>query len=104
MVKLDVDEIRTCMRNMSGIGGSAYAAHEAFEVLIKGQIQRLESPSLECVELVKQELMKFCEDASVTCLAERFPELGRTAVDKSRAMISEAVPGLSLNTRDLCHC
>ena len=44
MVKLDTNDIKVTMRNMSGIGGSAYAAHEAFEVLIKDQIQRLEAP------------------------------------------------------------
>ena len=92
--------IKVTMRNMSGIGGSAYAAHEAFEVLIKGQIQRLEAPSLECVELVQQELYKAVEDASKLELS-RFPELGRACVDKSRAMIAEATVPLAAFIRNL---
>jgi dynamin 1-like protein len=99
-VKLDEQDIRTCMRNMAGIGAALYAAQEAFEVLIKGQIQRLEGPCLECVELVQQELTSMSELASAASL-HRFPELKRAVIDKTRSMIGEATVPLAAFVRNL---
>lgn len=99
-VKLDEQDIRTCMRNMAGIGAALYAAQEAFEVLIKGQIQRLEGPCLECVELVQQELTSMSEHASAASL-HRFPELKRAVNDKTRSMIGDATVPLAAFVRNL---
>jgi dynamin 1-like protein len=99
-VKLDEQDIRTCMRNMAGIGAALYAAQEAFEVLIKGQIQRLEAPCLECVELVQQELTSMSEHASAASL-HRFPELKRAVNDKTRSMIGDATVPLAAFVRNL---
>ena len=99
-VKLDEQDIRTCMRNMAGIGAALYASQEAFEVLIKGQIQRLEGPCLECVELVQQELTSMSELAAAASL-HRFPELKRAVNDKTRAMIAEATVPLAAFVRNL---
>jgi dynamin 1-like protein len=50
------------MRNLSGLKSSLFVPQEAFELLIRRQIRRLEAPCLEVVELVEAELTKLCED------------------------------------------
>lgn len=52
------NDIRTLLYNSSGSTPAIFVATSAFEVLIKQQIRRLEEPSLKCVALVFDELVR----------------------------------------------
>lgn len=67
---LTTQDIRTAIRNSTGPRPSLFVPEVAFELLIKPQIKLLEAPSLRCVELVYEELMKICHNcdgAAVSC-------------------------------------
>eukprot|EP01100_Stratorugosa_tubuloviscum_P011230 TRINITY_DN497_c2_g7_i1.p1 TRINITY_DN497_c2_g7~~TRINITY_DN497_c2_g7_i1.p1 ORF type:complete len:780 (-),score=402.94 TRINITY_DN497_c2_g7_i1:105-2444(-) len=49
-------EIRTAIRNATGPRTALFVPEESFETLVKNQIQRLEDPTLRCVESVYDEL------------------------------------------------
>ena len=51
-------DIRTLLYNSSGSSPALFVATTAFEVLIKQQIKRLEEPSLKCVSMVYDELVR----------------------------------------------
>jgi replication fork clamp-binding protein CrfC len=53
----DVD-IRTILYNSSGSSPALFVGTAAFEVLVKQQIKRLEDPSLKCVSLIYDELVR----------------------------------------------
>jgi hypothetical protein len=53
----DVD-IRTVLYNSSGSSPALFVGTTAFELIVKQQIKRLEDPSLKCVSLVYDELIR----------------------------------------------
>jgi len=53
----DVD-IRTILYNSSGSSPALFVGTAAFEVLVKQQIKRLEEPSLKCVSMVYDEMVR----------------------------------------------
>jgi dynamin 1-like protein len=53
---LSDDDIRTAIKNSNGLRPSLFIPELAFEVLVKHQITRLQSPSLICVKRVFDEL------------------------------------------------
>lgn len=53
----DVD-IRTILYNSSGSAPALFVGTAAFELIVKQQIKRLEDPSLKCVSLVYDELVR----------------------------------------------
>lgn len=61
---LTAQDIRTAIRNSTGPRPSLFVPEAAFELLIKPQIKLLEPPSLRCVELVYEELMKICHNCT----------------------------------------
>jgi len=67
-------DIRTAIKNSSGYRPSLFVPEASFECIIKRQIVRLQDPSLQCVELVFQELRRIavqCERKEF----QRFPNL-----------------------------
>jgi vacuolar protein sorting-associated protein 1 len=56
--QINDSDIRTLLYNSSGSTPAIFVATSAFEVLIKQQIRRLEDPSLKCVSLVYDELVR----------------------------------------------
>jgi len=48
----------TAIRNASSLRPNLFVPEVAFEILSKQQIKRLESPSLQCVQLVFEELRR----------------------------------------------
>lgn len=77
---MGVQEIRTAIRNSMGPRPSLFIPELAFDLLIKPQIKRLETPSLRCVELVFDELLKIvgaCETKELL----RFPKLQQRVVE-----------------------
>ncbi len=55
---LTTNDIRTAIRNATGPKAALFVPQEAFELLVKGQISRLEEPSIQCVERVHEELQR----------------------------------------------
>jgi len=63
---LDDQDILTAIRNSAGPRPSFFVPEMAFDLLVKPQIKLLESPSLRCVELVYEELVKICHNCTCT--------------------------------------
>ncbi|KAG2175736.1 hypothetical protein INT44_000214 [Umbelopsis vinacea] len=72
--QLSNNDIRTAIRNSTGPRPSLFVPEIAFDLLIKPQIKLLEPPSLKCVELVYEELMKICHNCGSKEL-QRYPRL-----------------------------
>lgn len=70
----DVD-IRTLLYNSSGSTPALFVATQAFEVLIKQQIKRLEDPCLKCVSMVFDELSRILSQILQKPVFKRFPQL-----------------------------
>ncbi|KAF9096613.1 vacuolar protein sorting-associated protein 1 [Mortierella sp. AM989] len=70
----DVD-IRTILYNSSGSSPALFVGTTAFEVIIKQQIKRLEDPSLRCVNIVFDELVRILTQLLAKQLFKRFPQL-----------------------------
>src|SRR6267154_66158 len=69
---LENQDIRTAIRNSTGPRPSLFVPEIAFDLLVKPQIKLLEAPSLRCVELVYEELVKICHN----CTSAVPPSLG----------------------------
>ena len=63
---LSAQDIRTAIRNSTGPRPSLFVPEVAFELLVKPQIKMLEAPSLRCVELVYEELVRICHNCTST--------------------------------------
>ncbi|KAI0166824.1 vacuolar sorting protein 1 [Hypoxylon sp. FL1284] len=70
----DVD-IRTILYNSSGSSPALFVGTTAFEVIVKQQIKRLEEPSLKCVSLVYDELVRILTQLLSKQLYKRYPQL-----------------------------
>ena len=55
---LTMNDIRTAIQNATGPRASLFVPEVSFELLVRRQISRLEEPSLQCVELVYDELQR----------------------------------------------
>mmetsp|Transcript_94581 Transcript_94581/g.149560 ORF Transcript_94581/g.149560 Transcript_94581/m.149560 type:complete len:726 (+) Transcript_94581:39-2216(+) len=67
-------EIRAAMRNAAGPKPQLFVPEVAFESLVKRQIEKLEEPSLQCVQLVYEELKHIATQSEVSEM-QRFPSL-----------------------------
>ncbi|KAJ8487215.1 hypothetical protein ONZ45_g14418 [Pleurotus djamor] len=85
---LDNQDIRTAIRNSTGPRPSLFVPEAAFELLVKPQIKLLEAPSLRCVELVYEELVKICHNCTSTELS-RFPRLHAQLVEVVSELLRE---------------
>ncbi|CCD70525.1 Dynamin-1-like protein drp-1 [Caenorhabditis elegans] len=70
-------DILTAIRNATGPRPALFVPEVSFELLVKRQIQRLEEPSLRCVELVHEEMQRMVQHCGFTTQQEmiRFPRL-----------------------------
>ncbi|PKI84774.1 dynamin GTPase [Malassezia vespertilionis] len=85
---LTVQDIRTAIRNSTGPRPSLFVPEAAFELLVKPQIRLFEPPSLRCVELVYEELMKICHNCSGKEL-QRFPRLQALLIEVVSDLLRE---------------
>ncbi|PPQ68384.1 hypothetical protein CVT25_007922 [Psilocybe cyanescens] len=85
---LDNQDIRTAIRNSTGPRPSLFVPEMAFDLLVKPQIKLLEAPSLRCVELVYEELVKICHNCTSTELA-RFPRLHAQLIEVVSELLRE---------------
>lgn len=70
----DVD-IRTILYNSSGSSPALFVGTEAFEVIVKQQIKRFEEPSIKCVSLVFDELVRIVNHILQRPIYKRYPTL-----------------------------
>lgn len=70
----DID-IRTILYNSSGSSPALFVGTTAFELIVKHQIKRLEDPSLKCVSLVYDELVRILGQLLNKQLFRRYPQL-----------------------------
>lgn len=75
---LSSQDIRTAIRNSTGPRPSLFVPEVAFDLLVKPQIKLLEAPSLRCVEMVYEELVKICHNctSAVRSSASHYWRLG----------------------------
>jgi dynamin 1-like protein len=85
---LTVHDIRTAIRNSTGPRPSLFVPEMAFDLLVKPQIRLLEGPSLRCVELVYEELMKICHTCGSTELT-RYPRLQTKLIEVVSELLRE---------------
>ena len=70
----DID-IRTILYNSSGSSPALFVGTTAFELIVKQQIKRLEDPSLKCVSLVYDELVRILSQLLTKQMFRRYPSL-----------------------------
>ncbi|EDR14451.1 uncharacterized protein LACBIDRAFT_244551 [Laccaria bicolor S238N-H82] len=85
---LDNQDIRTAIRNSTGPRPSLFVPEVAFDLLVKPQIKLLEAPSLRCVELVYEELVKICHNCTSDEL-QRFPRLHAQLIEVVSELLRE---------------
>ncbi|KAH8915848.1 dynamin protein dnm1 [Atractiella rhizophila] len=85
---LGEQDVRTAIRNSTGPRGSLFVPEVAFDLLVKPQIKLLEPPSLRCVELVYEELMKICHNCTSSEL-ERYPRLHAQLIECVSELLRE---------------
>ncbi|KAJ2161414.1 vacuolar protein sorting-associated protein 1 [Coemansia sp. RSA 552] len=68
-------DIRMILYNSSGSSPSLFVATSAFEVIVRKQIKRLEEPSLKCVALTYDELVRIVNQLLTKPNFRRFPQL-----------------------------
>lgn len=97
---LTTQDIRTAIRNSHGPRPSMFVPELAFDLLVKPQIKLLESPSLRCVELVYEELVKICHNCNSKELA-RFPKLHTELIETISELLRERLGPTSDYTQSL---
>ncbi|KAI1708738.1 dynamin central region domain-containing protein [Ditylenchus destructor] len=77
MDSLSPVEVLTAIRNATGPRPALFVSEVSFELLVKRQIRRLEDPSLTCVDLVYEELLRIVQHCGFEIQQEmqRFPRL-----------------------------
>lgn len=85
---LSVRDVRTAIRNATGPRASLFVPELAFDLLVKPQIALLEAPSVRCVELVYDELVRICNSCGNTEL-ERFPRLHAKLIEVVSDLLRE---------------
>ncbi|KAF7317763.1 Dynamin-related protein DNM1 [Mycena kentingensis (nom. inval.)] len=97
---LENQDIRTAIRNSTGPRPSLFVPEIAFDLLVKPQIKLLEAPSLRCVELVYEELVKICHNCTSTELT-RFPGLHAKLIEVVSELLRERLGPTSEYTESL---
>ena len=89
--QLGADEVQTLIRNVSGLGGSLFIPNSAFVALVTQNIQRLEDPSLQCVQLVYSEVLNIVNMISHNMPAvDKYPALKSTIVEAANQILRDA--------------
>ena len=94
------DDIKTAIRNASSLRPNLFLPEVAFEVLSKQQINRLESPSLQCVQLIYEELRRVVVEIEMHELT-RFQNLRKKIVEVMNALLTKQLGPTSEMVRNL---
>ncbi|KAG5942285.1 vacuolar protein sorting-associated protein 1 [Claviceps sorghi] len=96
----DVD-IRTILYNSSGSSPALFVGTTAFELIVKQQIKRLEDPSLKCVSLAYDELVRILSQLLGKALYRRYPQLKEKMHGVVIAFFKKAMEPTNKLVRDL---
>lgn len=96
----DID-IRYILYNSSGPSPALFVGTTAFEVIVKQQIKRLEDPSLKCVSLVYDELVRIVGQLLNKPLFRRYPSLKEKCHGVVIGFFKRAVDPTNKLVRDL---
>ncbi|XP_065067345.1 dynamin-1-like protein [Rhopilema esculentum] len=90
---LSTKDILTAIRNATGPRPALFVPEISFELLVKRQIQRLEEPSLRCVELVHEEMQRIIQHSLLQVLEiRRFPKLNDRVIDVVSFLLQRRLP------------
>ena len=93
---LTMNDIRTAIQNATGPRASLFVPEVSFELLVRRQITRLEEPSLQCVELVYDELQRIVSSLESSEL-QRFQNLKEKVIQ----VVSRMLQNLKVPTRKM---
>ena len=88
ITSMDVEEVKYLIRNQAGITVPIYVPHQAFESLIRRQIEKLRTPALTAINKVSNEILTIHGQVTFPEL-ERYPQLK----DAIRNVVEELVNG-----------
>ena len=94
------DEVRTTITNAMGTRRALFVPEIAFDILIRRQIARLESPGIECVDLVYEELQRIAAQAEPKELT-RFPHLRERVCDTVSSLLKRCMTPTQLMVENL---
>ena len=98
-------DIRTAIRNASGPRPALFIPEVSFELLVKKQIERLLTPSLDCVDLVYHELQIVCKQSEVlTPQLSRFPRLKSRMIEVVNELLKNKLDPTKLVIHNLLQC
>ncbi|KAB8360734.1 hypothetical protein FH972_024469 [Carpinus fangiana] len=96
----DID-IRTILYNSSGSSPALFVGTAAFELIVKQQIKRLEEPSLKCVSLVYDELVRILTGLLNKQLFRRYPQLKEKVYQVVVSFFKKTIEPTNKLVRDL---
>lgn len=96
----DID-IRTILYNSSGSSPALFVGTTAFELIVKQQIKRLEDPSLKCVSLVYDELVRILTNILQKPILRRYPALKEKFHNVVISFFKKAIDPTNNLVRDL---
>jgi dynamin 1-like protein len=94
------EDIKTAIRNASSLGPNLFVPEVAFELLSKQQIQRLENPSLQCVQLVFEELRRIVVEIEMPELV-RFQNLRKKINEVMLSLLGECLKPTNTMVKNL---
>ncbi|KAI0598085.1 vacuolar sorting protein 1 [Biscogniauxia sp. FL1348] len=94
-------DIRTLLYNSSGSSPALFVGTTAFELIVKAQIKRLEEPSLKCVSLVYDELVRILTQLLSKQLYRRYPQLKEKVHGTVISFFKKAMEPTNKLVRDL---
>jgi len=97
------EEICTIIRNGAGVTGNLLVPQEPFELLVRRALLQLLPPSLQCKDLVHEELLRIAEQACPKD-ASRFPGLQRALASAVLDFIRLGAEPAEAMIRNLVEC
>jgi len=94
-------DIRVILYNSSGSSPALFVATTAFDLIVKQQIRRLEDPSLKCVTLVYDELVRILQQLLQKSMFKRFPDLKERFYASVIAVFKKAMQPTNKLVQDL---
>ena len=94
------DEVRTTITNAMGTRRALFVPEIAFDILVRRQIARLESPGIECVDLVYEELQRIAAQSEPKELV-RFPNLKERMVDVVSSLLKRCMAPTQMMVQNL---
>lgn len=83
-------DIQTAMANSNGMRHPLFIPESSFDLLVRKQIARLDTPGLQCVDLVYDEMVRMCLQVDATELS-RFPTLRDRVFECIHKLLRECV-------------